>query len=73
MRKISIYDINIVKYIKEEKRFMQEKKIIAIFGGSFNPPLKSHLLLAKKIINEINNTIIELNSITSKNPRKVRK
>lgn len=55
MRKISIYDINIVKYIKEEKRFMQEKKIIAIFGGSFNPPLKSHLLLAKRIINEINN------------------
>ena len=27
-----------------------EKKIIAVFGGAFNPPIKSHLNLAKQII-----------------------
>lgn len=33
---------------------MQEKKGIAIFGGSFNPPLNSHVTLAKEIINKFN-------------------
>ena len=31
---------------------MQEKTKVAIFGGSFNPPLNSHINLAKKIIEQ---------------------
>ena len=31
------------------------KKIIAIFGGAFNPPINSHVFLAKQIIGKLNN------------------
>ena len=31
---------------------MKENKILAIFGGSFNPPLNSHFSLAQQIVNE---------------------
>ena len=30
------------------------KKVIAIFGGSFNPPINSHITLAKAIMNKFN-------------------
>ena len=31
------------------------KKIIAIFGGAFNPPINSHVFLAEQIIEKLNN------------------
>lgn len=31
---------------------MQVKKVIAVFGGSFNPPINSHISLAKQIIDK---------------------
>lgn len=34
---------------------MDNKKIFAIFGGSFNPPLNSHFSLAQQIVNEYEN------------------
>lgn len=34
---------------------MEDKKILAIFGGSFNPPLNSHFSLAQQIVNEYDN------------------
>jgi len=34
---------------------MQERKIIAIFGGSFNPPLNSHFQFAERVVNEYEN------------------
>lgn len=34
---------------------MEDKRILAIFGGSFNPPLNSHFSLAQQIVNEYEN------------------
>ena len=34
---------------------MNNKKILAVFGGSFNPPLNSHFSLAQQIVNEYDN------------------
>ena len=36
---------------------MEEKKLLAIFGGSFNPPLNSHFSLAQQIVNEYESII----------------
>ena len=33
------------------------KNIIAVFGGSFNPPLNSHFSLGQQIVNEYENDI----------------
>lgn len=32
-----------------------EEKIIAVFGGSFNPPINSHVNLANQVLEEIEN------------------
>lgn len=34
---------------------MDDEKVIAVFGGSFNPPLCSHFSLAEQILNEYEN------------------
>jgi len=34
---------------------MEERKTIAIFGGAFNPPLNSHIYLAKEVLRKIDN------------------
>ena len=34
---------------------LKEDNIIAVFGGSFNPPLNSHFSLAQQIVNEYEN------------------
>ena len=34
---------------------MEEKNVLAVFGGSFNPPLNSHFSLAQQIVNEYEN------------------
>ncbi len=34
---------------------MQENRVIAVFGGSFNPPINSHISLAKEIIEKCDN------------------
>lgn len=34
---------------------MQENRVIAVFGGSFNPPINSHISLAKKIVEKCEN------------------
>lgn len=34
---------------------MQENRVIAVFGGSFNPPINSHISLAKEIVEKCKN------------------
>ena len=31
---------------------MEKKKVMVVFGGSYNPPLNSHFSLAEQIVNE---------------------
>ena len=42
---------------------MENKNVLAIFGGSFNPPLNSHFSLAEQIINEYK-TKLKVNSLS---------
>lgn len=37
---------------KREVMCMKEKNCIVVFGGSFNPPLNSHFLIAQEVLNQ---------------------